>query len=193
VDLGKQGAATPSQPTSSSSLFSTQRPPNLFKTKTKQSLSGKELINTVEFGLSGIDEAEGRFLQVSGLRIWHKGANLLALHLLKPDGTSPDPVSRDGKYPVATLDFLAAGGDGFADLKKGATLLAQGDRIDELLFESMVDAMPNAVRLSFSCAFVSFFLLVAWGGGILFVIQVEKNPVASDAPYALTHFQQTPS
>jgi 5'-nucleotidase/UDP-sugar diphosphatase len=75
-------------------------------------LSGKQVQETLEHGVSGIEEEEGRFPQVSGLIFTYdrkapKGSRvkeiLIAGQLLVPE--------KD--YTVATNDFLAAGGDGY--------------------------------------------------------------------------------
>ncbi|GBF87994.1 hypothetical protein Rsub_00706 [Raphidocelis subcapitata] len=109
-----------------------------------KSLSGHELRDTIFHGLSGFHEAEGRFLQVSGLRAWHRGNTLLDLKLLNPDG-STSPIDPKARYNVATLDYLANGGDGFESMKAAPSLMALGNRIDELMFDDCSEAMPAPI------------------------------------------------
>lgn len=109
-----------------------------------KSLTGHELRDTIFHGLSGVHEAEGRFLQVSGLRAWHRGNTLLDVKLLNPDGSTTD-IDPKKRYNVATLDYLAKGGDGFESLKGAPSLLALGNRIDELMFDDCAESMPAPI------------------------------------------------
>jgi 5'-nucleotidase / UDP-sugar diphosphatase len=75
-------------------------------------LTGRQIRDTLEHGVSGIEEKEGRFLQVSGLaftydRLAPKGSRVKEVLI------SGNPFVADREYTVATNDFLAAGGDGF--------------------------------------------------------------------------------
>lgn len=73
---------------------------------------GRQLRDTLEHGVSGVERGEGRFPQVSGLRF--------TIDLAKTAGQRVGDVTVNGKplddrqeYTVATLDFMAAGGDGY--------------------------------------------------------------------------------
>lgn len=75
-------------------------------------LSGEQIRETLEHAVSGIEDEEGRFPQISGLSF--------TFHRLAPTGSRVKTVQIDGKplvaqneYTVATIDFLAAGGDGY--------------------------------------------------------------------------------
>ena len=75
-------------------------------------LTGKQIIEALEHGLSGIEEGEGRFPQISGMRFRYssgspKGKRIKEVYLA---GVPIDPAQ---EYSVATNDFLAAGGDGY--------------------------------------------------------------------------------
>lgn len=75
-------------------------------------LTGSALRSALENGFSKIDEAAGRFPQVSGLivevdRSRPVGSRVVSLQV---NGLPLDP---DGRYTVATNDFLARGGDGY--------------------------------------------------------------------------------
>ena len=97
------------------------------------------------FALSGIEEGEGRFLQVSGLRVWHKGPKLLDLQLLLPNGKT-SPLVNSTRYNVATLDYLAKGGDGFTAMKDAPALTVNGNRVDELMFKALAEVPDEPVR-----------------------------------------------
>jgi 2',3'-cyclic-nucleotide 2'-phosphodiesterase (5'-nucleotidase family) len=75
-------------------------------------LTGRQLQDTLEHGVSGVEDEEGRFPQVSGLVFTYdprapKGSRVRDVWI----GGNPLDVERE--YSVATNDFLAAGGDGY--------------------------------------------------------------------------------
>ena len=75
-------------------------------------LTGDELRAALENGFSEIEKTSGRFPQVSGLKVVYDprrppGARVMEVH---HDGVALDP---DGKYTLATNDFMARGGDGY--------------------------------------------------------------------------------
>lgn len=76
-------------------------------------VTGKQLIAAIEHGLSGLESASGRFLQVSGIVIQYNSANEIGKRLisLKHQGKEIDP---NKQYKVAMSDYLAKGGDDFA-------------------------------------------------------------------------------
>lgn len=75
-------------------------------------LTGQQIRETLEHGVSAVEEKAGRFPQVSGLRFTY--------NRLDPKGSRVKEVfvgnkelMTDREYTVATNDFLAAGGDGY--------------------------------------------------------------------------------
>jgi 5'-nucleotidase / UDP-sugar diphosphatase len=75
-------------------------------------LTGQQIRDTLEHGVSAIEEGEGRFPQVSGLiftyvRFGPKGSRVKEVFI------GGHPIVADREYTVATNDFLAAGGDGY--------------------------------------------------------------------------------
>ena len=75
-------------------------------------LTGKQIVGALEHGLSGIEEGEGRFPQISGMTLKYSpgGSKGKRVTEIQVAGIPIDP-SRD--YSVATNDFLASGGDGY--------------------------------------------------------------------------------
>jgi 5'-nucleotidase / UDP-sugar diphosphatase len=75
-------------------------------------LTGKQIREALEHGVSAVEEEEGRFPQVSGLSFKYSPSN-------KRGSRSQEvliagqPINPDQEYLVATNDFLAAGGDGY--------------------------------------------------------------------------------
>jgi 5'-nucleotidase / UDP-sugar diphosphatase len=75
-------------------------------------LTGKQMRDALEHGVSGIAEGAGRFPQVSGIRFGYRPWGPLGART-ENLSVGGEPVD-DGKvYSVATIDFLAARGDGF--------------------------------------------------------------------------------
>ncbi|HMK50481.1 MAG TPA: 5'-nucleotidase C-terminal domain-containing protein [Thermodesulfovibrionales bacterium] len=75
-------------------------------------LTGKQIYDALEHGVSAVEKGEGRFPQVSGL--------MFKYSLSSPRGKRITEVLINGKglelqreYVVATNDFLAVGGDGY--------------------------------------------------------------------------------
>ncbi|MBA4418151.1 MAG: multifunctional 2',3'-cyclic-nucleotide 2'-phosphodiesterase/5'-nucleotidase/3'-nucleotidase [Syntrophus sp. (in: bacteria)] len=75
-------------------------------------LTGKQLKDALEHGVSGVEDGEGKFPQISGIaftfsRKAPKGERI------KEVLVNRKPIDLDKNYTIATNDFLAAGGDGY--------------------------------------------------------------------------------
>jgi 2',3'-cyclic-nucleotide 2'-phosphodiesterase (5'-nucleotidase family) len=75
-------------------------------------LSGQQIRDTLEHGVSAVEDEEGRFPQVSGL-IFTYDRNSPKGSRIKEVFVAGQPLVADKEYTVATNDFLAAGGDGY--------------------------------------------------------------------------------
>jgi 2',3'-cyclic-nucleotide 2'-phosphodiesterase (5'-nucleotidase family) len=87
-------------------------------------MTGKQLLESLEHGVSDIEHEEGRFPQVSGIRFSfnrHKPAGQRVTSLYVGDA----PLDLQKEYTVATLDFIAAGGDGY--MAFGEAIRSAGD------------------------------------------------------------------
>lgn len=90
-------------------------------------MSGELLLQTLEHGVSGVERGEGRFPQISGMtfsfdRRRPVGQRVVAATI----GAQPIDPSQD--YTVATLDFIAAGGDGYSAF--GQAVKSGGDFVE---------------------------------------------------------------
>ena len=76
-------------------------------------LTGKQIREALEHGVSAVEEEEGRFPQVSGLSFKYSASNKRGSRVKEVliAGQPIDPGQQE--YIVATNDFLAAGGDGY--------------------------------------------------------------------------------
>jgi 5'-nucleotidase/UDP-sugar diphosphatase len=100
----------------------------------KIELTGKDIRAALENGFSQAEKAAGRFPQVSGL--------VVEVDLTKPAGervvsitVGGAPLDEGKTYILATNDFMANGGDGYAVFKNGKQLI---DPIDAVFMASQV-------------------------------------------------------
>jgi len=75
-------------------------------------LSGSEVREALEHGVSALEENSGRFPQVSGLTFTYSPAAAPGARV-RDVTVRGRPLNPDGQYVVATNDFVAAGGDGY--------------------------------------------------------------------------------
>jgi 2',3'-cyclic-nucleotide 2'-phosphodiesterase (5'-nucleotidase family) len=85
-------------------------------------ITGADLRTALEEGLSGVEDVAGRFPQVSGLRVVFdpkrpKGSRVLEVTI------GGQPVNPTVTYKLATNDYMMAGGDGYASLRKGRPII----------------------------------------------------------------------
>lgn len=87
-------------------------------------MSGRQLLAALEHGVSGIANEEGRFPQVSGINFSFAPARPAGQRIVTAsvDGV---PIRPEQEYTVATLDFIAAGGDGYTSF--GEAIRSSGD------------------------------------------------------------------
>lgn len=87
-------------------------------------LSGAELAAALEHGVSKAPQASGRFPQVAGLRFTYDPAKPEGQRLVSVTvaGTPLDPA---GRYRLATIDYLADGGDGYAVFQPAKRLISK--------------------------------------------------------------------
>ncbi len=75
-------------------------------------LTGKQITEALEHGVSAVEEESGRFPQVSGLSFTYNPAKEKGARV-KEVLIAGQPLVADKEYIVATNGFLAAGGDGY--------------------------------------------------------------------------------
>lgn len=89
-------------------------------------ITGKDIKDALENGVSQMEQRAGRFPQVSGLNIEidskaPAGARIVSVRV---DGQPLDPAK---VYRVATNNFMMIGGDGYTALGRGKTLVGETD------------------------------------------------------------------
>ena len=85
-------------------------------------LSGADLLAALENGVSEIEDAAGRFPQVSGLSFTYDAAKPAGSRITEVEigGAPLDPARL---YKLATNEYIFAGGDGYAALSRGRRLI----------------------------------------------------------------------
>ena len=86
------------------------------------SLTGADLWDALEIAVSRIEDGAGRFAQVSGMQYIFdpsrpKGSRIVGVTI------AGMPLDKSKNYKVATNDYIASGGDGYAVLKRGKLLI----------------------------------------------------------------------
>lgn len=110
-------------------------------------LSGKDLIEALENGLSQIEEAEGRFPGVSGMQVTYRPDAPAGKRVLKVL-INGKPLENDKLYKLASTDYLTNGGDGYTSLKNGIAV-SLASLASPLASDIFIDHLTTASNLSF--------------------------------------------
>lgn len=89
-------------------------------------LSGAELKDALEQGFTGAENEVGRFPQVSGMRVKADVSRPVGQRVVAVT-VNGAPLNPRAKYRLATNDYLASGGDGYAALKSAKVLVGETD------------------------------------------------------------------
>ncbi|UFJ43317.1 5'-nucleotidase C-terminal domain-containing protein [Brevibacillus humidisoli] len=80
-------------------------------------VTGEELKQALENGVSQVEEGAGRFPQISGMSFSYDPKKPAGERVVEVK-VGDEPLDLNKTYKVATNDFIAAGGDGYESLKK---------------------------------------------------------------------------
>lgn len=100
----------------------------------KLELSGEQIRKALENGFSEVRQGAGRFPQISGMTVeadFGKPPGERVISVL----VGKEPLQPAHRYTVATNDYMAAGGDGYAVFKEGRSLI---DAVSAQLMASQV-------------------------------------------------------
>lgn len=115
-------------------------------TITRVELTGKQLKEVLESGVSMAEQEEGRFPQVAGIRfVWDSklpaGKRVTKVEVKDISGKfqllNPTVV-----YKVATNNFLASGGDGYRAFAEGKNILETGYLLSDAIADYIVASSP---------------------------------------------------
>ncbi|MFY0545343.1 bifunctional metallophosphatase/5'-nucleotidase [Brevibacillus sp. H7] len=82
-------------------------------------VTGEELKQALESGVSEVEKGAGRFPQISGMSFTYNPAKPAGERVVEVK-VGGQPLDLKKTYKLATNDFIAAGGDGYTSLKKPA-------------------------------------------------------------------------
>lgn len=107
-------------------------------------ITGKQVKEALENGLSQVEDGAGRFPQVSGLK--------MVVDLKQPKGSRVQSVTVGDKpldpaatYKVATNDFMLRGGDGYTALSGGKVLI---DALEgKLMANTVIDTIAKSGKV----------------------------------------------
>ncbi|NQW09094.1 MAG: 5'-nucleotidase C-terminal domain-containing protein [Alphaproteobacteria bacterium] len=91
----------------------------------KLELTGAQLRAVLENGVSEVEKGAGRFAQVSGMVFSYDASKPAGARVVEVT-VGGKPLNTAGTYTLATNDYVAGGGDGYAVFKK-AKVLVDGD------------------------------------------------------------------
>ncbi len=120
-------------------------------TITRVELTGKQLTEALESGVSMTEQGEGRFPQVAGIRfVWDSklpaGKRVTKVEVKDASGKfqllNPNQV-----YKVATNNFLASGGDGYRVFAEGKNLLETGYLLSDAIAEYISASSPLQIKI----------------------------------------------
>lgn len=111
----------------------------------KIKVTGEQLLQALENAVSELEKGAGRFAQVSGMQY--------AYDLSKPSGSrivnvkvNGKPLDKSASYSLATVDFLAEGGDGYEAFKSAEVLLDKN--AGPLLSNLMIDTIQQQRKIA---------------------------------------------
>ncbi len=97
-------------------------------------LTGEQLLAALENGVSRVEDVAGRFPQVSGMTYVFDPKAAAGSRIIEAK-VGGQPIEKAKRYTVATNDYIAGGGDGYAVLKGGKAII---DASGGTLMASMV-------------------------------------------------------
>ena len=106
----------------------------------KLELTGAQIMEALENGVSEVEQNSGRFPHVSGMSFSYKPKNKAGDRVVSVK-IGNKPLRKGRTYTMATNDYLAKGGDGYSVFKKGKVII---DAAGATLMASMVMNYINA-------------------------------------------------
>jgi len=110
-------------------------------------LTGAQIIEALENGVSRIEDVKGRFPQVAGLRYTFDpnkpaGSRIVKVEVWDAAKGAYVPIDLEATYRVATNNFLFGGGDGYEVFKEGTNVYETGVLLSDTLAEYIAAHSP---------------------------------------------------
>ncbi|RMF35594.1 MAG: multifunctional 2',3'-cyclic-nucleotide 2'-phosphodiesterase/5'-nucleotidase/3'-nucleotidase [Alphaproteobacteria bacterium] len=99
-------------------------------------LTGAQIVEALENGVSQVEEVAGRFPQVAGMKyVWDPkqpaGQRIVEVLVKGPDGFAP--IDPDKLYGVVANNYMRAGGDGYKVFKQALKAYDYGPGLEEVV------------------------------------------------------------
>jgi 5'-nucleotidase len=111
-------------------------------------LSGKDIVSSLEHGVSGVADGKGQFPQVAGLKFdLDLGAadGARVSNVMVVENGSATPIDPDKLYGVVTNDFMRRGGDGYVLFRdNGVDAYDYGPNLEQAVAEYIAANSPMA-------------------------------------------------
>ena len=102
-------------------------------------VSGTDVIEALENGVSDIENGAGRFSQVAGLKysytLAEPAGSRVSDVMVKGEGGTWVPIDEAATYTVVTNNYVRGGGDGFATFAEGANPYDFGPPLEQVVAE----------------------------------------------------------
>ncbi|WP_421951247.1 bifunctional metallophosphatase/5'-nucleotidase [Pelagibacterium sp.] len=105
-------------------------------------ISGADVIDALENGVSDIENGAGRFPQVSGLKYSYTLANPAGERIsdvLVDNGGEWVPIDEDATYTIVTNNYMRGGGDGYGTFAEGDNPYDFGPPLEQVLAEYIAE------------------------------------------------------
>jgi 5'-nucleotidase / UDP-sugar diphosphatase len=106
-------------------------------------ISGADVIDALENGVSDIENGAGRFPQVSGLHYTYTLANPVGERIsdvmVMGEGDAWVPIDEEATYIVVTNNYMRGGGDGYESFASGENPYDFGPPLEQVLADYIAD------------------------------------------------------
>ena len=100
-------------------------------------ISGADVIEALENGVSDVENGAGRFAQVAGLKysfnLAEPSGSRVSDVLVKGEGDSWVPIDEDATYTIVTNNYVRGGGDGYGTFAEGDNPYDFGPPLEEVV------------------------------------------------------------
>jgi 5'-nucleotidase len=143
-------------------------------------ITGLQLLSALEHGLSEYPEQAGQFIHVSGINVTFDPSAKVGNRVKSATLENGSKIDPNKTYTVATIEFLAYGGDGFDLMPSDGMLVYFGS--DEEAFTAYLQTNPNiqskpngrVIKILDNSGSLPGELLIFAGVGIFIVITVAN-------------------
>ena len=115
-------------------------------------LTGAQIIEALENGVSRIEDVKGRFPQVAGLRYTFDprkpaGSRIVKVEVWDKASGQYVPIDPNATYRVVTNNFLFGGGDGYEVFKQGTNVFETGVLLHDAVAEYITTYSPVSPKV----------------------------------------------